>query len=65
MEVMGLGLVLDTVAAEEFTPVIQTLAPEFERWAQLAFPFSPRFSLCVLFEPAFRTGATPIRNSFG
>ena len=34
MEVMGLGLVLATVAAEEFTPVIQTLAPEFERWAE-------------------------------
>ena len=34
MEVVGLGLVLETVAAEEYTPVIQTLAPEFERWAE-------------------------------
>ena len=34
MEVMGLGLVINIVSAEEFTPVIQTLAPEFEQWAE-------------------------------
>ncbi len=34
MEVVGLGTMLETVATEEFTSVIQTLAPEFERWAE-------------------------------
>jgi hypothetical protein len=34
IQVMGLGLTLDIIAAEEFMPIIQTLAPEFERWAE-------------------------------
>lgn len=33
LEVVGLSLVLEIVAAEEFTPIIQTLTSEFERWA--------------------------------
>jgi hypothetical protein len=34
IQVMGLGLTLDIIAAEEFTPVIHSLAPLFERWAE-------------------------------
>ena len=34
IQVIGLGLMLDIIAAEEFTPVIRTLAPEFEQWAK-------------------------------
>jgi hypothetical protein len=33
MHILGLGLMFDIVAAEEFTPAIQKLAPLFERWA--------------------------------
>lgn len=33
IDVMGLGLTIRIVAAEDFTPVIRSLAPSFEKWA--------------------------------